>query len=76
MILIFFKMQPYDWSSLKIVLVILVAFLANYFLPSLHNAIYSMILKTGVISTVYIGLAYLLNIAPEFHKYIPFHKEK
>ncbi|CAN5337550.1 hypothetical protein BH10BAC1_BH10BAC1_10010 [soil metagenome] len=76
MILIFFKMQPYDLSSLKIVAVITVSFIVAYFLPSLDNFIAAMAMKTIVISIVYLGLTYALKIVPEFHKYIPFHKEK
>lgn len=65
-----FKMQPYDTSSLKILLVIAIAFLVSYFLPSLNNAIISMIMKSAVIIAVYGGLTYVLKIVPEFHKYI------
>ncbi|MES2285136.1 MAG: polysaccharide biosynthesis C-terminal domain-containing protein [Bacteroidota bacterium] len=65
-----FKMQPYDTSSLKILFVITLAFLTSYFLPSLNNAIVSMIMKSTVIIAVYAGLTYLLKIVPEFHKYI------
>lgn len=65
-----FKMQPYDSSSLKILLVIALAFLVSYFLPSPNNAIVSMIMKSAVIIAVYGGLTYVLKIVPEFHKYI------
>jgi O-antigen/teichoic acid export membrane protein len=65
-----FKMQPYDTSSLKILLVIAIAFMASYFLPSMNNAIISMIMKSTVIIAVYGGLTYVLKIVPEFHKYI------
>lgn len=71
-----FKMQPYDTSSLKILLVILVVFMIAYFIPSLENAIISMLLKSSIITVVYLGLAYSLKIVPEFHKYIPFIKNK
>jgi len=67
-----FKMQPYTFSSLKILLIIAVTFLISYFLPSGNNAIISMIIKTIVITSIYGGLTYLLKIVPEFHKYFPF----
>lgn len=76
MILVFFKMQPYDLSSLKILTVILVSFGMANLLPQMDNVIVSMIVKTVVISTTYLGLIYVMKIAPEFHKYLPFHKEE
>ena len=74
MILVFFKMQPYDLSSLKILTVILVSFGIANLLPQMDNEIVSMIVKTGVISTTYLGLTYFMKIVPEFHKHLPFHK--
>ena len=74
MILIFFKMQPYDLSSLKILTVILVSFGIANLLPQMDNAVVSMIVKTVVISTTYLGMTYFMKISPEFHKYLPFHK--
>ena len=74
MILVFFKMQPYDFSSLKILTVILVSFGIANLLPQTDSAIVSMIVKTIVISTTYLGLSYFMKIAPEFHKHLPFHK--
>lgn len=74
LILIFFKMQPYDLSSLKIIIVIAFSFLIASFIPHFNNIILSMFIKTIVISAVYLGLTYFLKIVPEFHKYLPFHK--
>ena len=75
-ILVHLKMQPYNISSLKIISVIGISFLLAYFLPSLNNPIFSIVLKGTVITVIYGGLTYLLKIVPEFHKYIPFIKEK
>jgi O-antigen/teichoic acid export membrane protein len=74
-ILVHFKMQPYDSSSLKIVLVIGISFFISYFLPELNNVVFSMMLKGIVITTVYGVMTYVLKIVPEFHRYIPFVKE-
>lgn len=76
MILIFFKMQPYDLSSLKIIFIIGISFLIAFVLPHFENGIFSMLVKSFTIATVYLGLTYLLKVVPEFHKYIPFHKGK
>lgn len=71
-----FKMQPYDASSLKILTVIMLVFTIVYFIPSMENAVLSMLLKSSVITIVYLGLTYSLKIVPEFHKYIPFINKK
>ncbi len=71
-----FKMQPFDGSSFKIILIILIVFTVCYFLPSFENVIVSMLFKSGIITIIYLGLTYSLNIVPEFHKYIPFIKSK
>lgn len=75
-ILFFFKMQPYDISSVKILLVIALSFLIAFILPDVDNIYLSMFMKTVVISSVYLGLTYLLNIVPEFHKYLPGNKRE
>ncbi len=75
-ILVHFKMQPYDRSSLMIMFVICVSFLVSYFLPTFHNAVFSIILKAFVITGVYGAMTYFFNIVPEFHSYVSFRKEK
>lgn len=71
-ILIFYKMQPYDFSSVKILLVITLSFVAVTLIPQIENNILSMAVKSMVIGVVYIGGTYLFNIVPELHKHIPF----
>lgn len=71
----FFKMQPYDVSSLKILIVIGIAFGIAFIFPSIVNPILSMILKSTAITVVYFLAIYLLKVVPEFHKYIPFTKK-
>jgi O-antigen/teichoic acid export membrane protein len=66
-----FKMQPYDWTSLKIVGVIIFVFAIAYFLPAFQHSVISL-----VVTIVYIGLTYFLKLVPEFHKYIPFKKDR
>ena len=65
-----FQMQPYNTSSLKILLIIAVTFLISYFFPSTNNAIITMLVKSAVIIGVYGCLTYFLRIVPEFHKYL------
>ncbi len=74
-ILLFYKMQPYDLSSLKILFVICMSFLATYFLPEMENGLLSMFIKTTTICSVYFVGSYVLKIVPELHRHIPFRKK-
>ena len=65
-----FKMQPYNLSTLKILLVIALSFSVAFIIPSYTNAIVSMIIKSSVITLVYGISVYVLNIIPEYHKYV------
>ncbi|MBA3970645.1 MAG: polysaccharide biosynthesis C-terminal domain-containing protein, partial [Bacteroidetes bacterium] len=69
-ILFSFKMQPYNATTIKILMIIALSFLVAFILPEIDNIYLSMIMKTVVISSVYLGLTYLLKIVPEFHKYL------
>jgi len=69
-----FKMQPYDLSTIKILLVIVLSFAIALFVPFFSNAIVSMIIKSTVITVVYGISVYVLNIIPEYHKYIKWKK--
>jgi O-antigen/teichoic acid export membrane protein len=69
-----FQMQPFDRSTTKIILVIIVTALAAWGVPTLKSPVADMILKSLVISLVYGILAYRLRIAPEIMKYLPFRK--
>jgi O-antigen/teichoic acid export membrane protein len=67
-----FKMQPFDSSFLKILGVILICGVICYFLPQINNHIVAVIVRSFIITTVYVLATYFLKIVPEFHKYIPF----
>ncbi len=69
-----FKLQPYNSSSAKILLVILLTFSVVIFIPSINNAIVTMLIKSTIITLVYCISTYVLNIVPEFHKYLKLKK--
>ncbi len=56
-----YKMQPYNYNSIKLILIAIVAFLPGYFIPDLHN----LYLDTAVRSTVVGGLFTLLLLKTE-----------
>lgn len=64
-----FNMQPYDNNTIKILLIIFLSFVAGYFIPSFSNPIISMIVRSGIITIVYLLLTYNFRVIPEFDKY-------
>jgi O-antigen/teichoic acid export membrane protein len=75
-ILKYYKMQPYDLGTLKILAVIACAFAVGIFMPVTDNGIVTIILRSSAVTAAYLVLSYMLNIVPEFHKYIPWNKGK
>lgn len=71
-----FKLQPFDINSIKTVLLIAFIFALNYFSPQLSNPYLEIIIKSVVISFVYLSAVYFLKIVPEFHHYLPWEKRK
>ena len=66
-----FRFQPYNISTLKVIGIIIVCIVINYFLPVYESNILNIIIHSSVIGLVFLLLTYFLNIVPEFHKYIP-----
>ncbi|MDQ3046978.1 MAG: polysaccharide biosynthesis C-terminal domain-containing protein [Bacteroidota bacterium] len=72
LILKHFKMQPYNSSSLKTLMVIFLSLGVGLLCPSFSNAILSMLVRSAAVTIVFFGMTYALRIVPEFHKFIPF----
>ena len=71
-----FGLQPFDQRTLKVAGIILSSFVVNYFLPILSNPLADIILRSSVITIVFVSSTFFLQIVPEFHEYIPFLKNK
>lgn len=63
-----FGMQPYDISSVKTILVIILALAAGLFIPVPENVWIAMIIRSAAITIVYGIFTILLSIVPEYHK--------
>ena len=69
-----FKMQPYDSSSLKIILIIAITFILSYLLPTPANVIAALALRSITTVLIYLALIYYLKIAPELNSYLPWKR--
>lgn len=72
----YFHMQPFTIDTPKVIAVIIVTGSCVYFVPSVHNPIADIIIRSSLTGMIFGGLVYLLNIVPEFHHMIPFLKNK
>lgn len=62
-----FSLQPYDMRTAKILLVILLAFLAAYFVPVPANPFFAIAERGIIIALIFAGLTYSLRIIPEYN---------
>jgi O-antigen/teichoic acid export membrane protein len=65
-----YRMQPYDTNSVKLLLISVVVFLPGYFIPFLHNLYLDIIVRSGIISTLFIFLIFKTNATPEINQKI------
>lgn len=71
-----FGFQPYDLNTLKTIAVVLICVAISFILPELNGNITNIIFRSAVIGCTYLALTYYLNILPEFHHYLPWHKSR
>ncbi|AKQ45255.1 hypothetical protein TH63_05765 [Rufibacter radiotolerans] len=61
----FFKMQPFGWDSLQIVVISIVAFGASWLLPQLPHLLLDIAVRSVLITAVYGGLLVAFKVSPE-----------
>lgn len=71
-----FHLHPFSTKTAAIVLLVMLCYVLNYFLPQLPNAILNIGYRSVIISLVYFFTVYFLKIVPEFHHHLPFQKNK
>ena len=60
-----FSLQPFDAQTLKILFTIIFTGLAVYFIPHFSSPIVDIVIRSLVITLLYVGLTYFIKIAPE-----------
>ena len=71
-----FKMQPFNFVSVKILLIVCIGLSVGILIPSLSHPVLSILIRGSMCAIVLLSLTYILNILPEFHQKIPFLKNK
>ncbi|PSR52448.1 hypothetical protein AHMF7605_02365 [Adhaeribacter arboris] len=61
----FYKMQPFDKTSLQIIMLALLAYVVGWQLPFLYSTFIDIIIRSGLITLIYAIGVLNLNLAPE-----------
>ena len=63
-----FGLQPFGKAHLLVLLVSAIALLVGLYVPLVHNIWFDMVLRSGIVGVVYIGLSYLLKISTDINE--------
>lgn len=61
-----FKIQPFNVGTVKILGIVLITLFANSLIKPLQSEIIDLIIRSGIISIILLGLAYLFKVSKEF----------
>jgi O-antigen/teichoic acid export membrane protein len=62
------KMSPFGIAFLKVIVILIITSLVNYFLPRVGNVFIDIFYRSALITIVYGGLILLSNTSPEINK--------
>ena len=65
-----FGLQPYNYKFALILLVAIVSYLAQYFIPEFNNLYFDIVVRSCIMSVVFIGLSLAMKISPEVNERI------
>jgi O-antigen/teichoic acid export membrane protein len=65
-----YKMQPYDFNTIKIIVIAIIAFLPGYFIPHIINTVIDIGVRSSIVGGIFIFLLLITEAAPEINKKI------
>ena len=65
-----YKMQPFAWSSVTVTAIAAVAIGASYLLPYLGNVYLDILVRSVLITAIYMGLLLGLRVYPEMNQWL------
>ncbi|MHC2993807.1 hypothetical protein OB13_20315, partial [Pontibacter sp. HJ8] len=65
-----YKMQPFAWSSVAVTVIAAIALGASYLLPSLNNLYLDILLRSILITGIYMGLLLGLRVYPDMNQWL------
>jgi O-antigen/teichoic acid export membrane protein len=71
-----FGLQPYNYKFPLILLIAFTAYLAQYFIPEISNLYFDLIIRSSIMSVVFIGLALGMKVSPDVNDRVMEIKKK
>jgi len=65
-----YKLQPYNYKFIIVLLISAIVLIINYYIPKQSFFIVDIILRSSIVSIVYLFLSYFLNISEDINKQI------
>ena len=62
-----FKMQPFDWRNLIVVLLGLMAYFITTLIPQMSNYVVDLVIRSVAITAIFLPLVYLLKLSDDFN---------
>ena len=64
------KINPYNFNSIKIILIVMLMYLSISYVGFMHSAFIDIVLRSVIVSIIYIGLVYYLNLSTAINNII------
>jgi O-antigen/teichoic acid export membrane protein len=63
-----YKLQPYSFKYLWVILIAVIAYLAGYFVPASHNLYFDIFYRSALITVIYVALLLWFKLYPELNE--------
>ncbi len=65
-----YKMQPYNFNSLKLIFIALLSYFSVYFIPAFNNFYVDIVIRSGIAGGLFVLLILKMEATPELNKKI------
>ena len=71
-----FNMQPFEWSTLYVLLICILSFGITYLVPEVSNKYLDLVITSTICSALLLGPIYFFNISPDIKGFVDKWKDK
>lgn len=65
-----YKLQPFNYQFLKLIIIAFIALGIGLFLPYFFNFYVDVIVRSSLLAIIYLGLCYIFKISPDINEFI------
>ncbi len=69
-LLLKYGLQPFSFAFVKLIMIGVIVFFVGAYIPIIDNFFFDVLLRSGVVSIIYISAVYILNISPDINEAI------